>query len=135
MSDTTLWAIHPEDLGNAGGAAIDLRPFLDEPSGSSSARRPHCLYVTTHAQSRALAAELADRLWLRVELLEAPAAADAVAYLAGAIEQIGRQHAGHALCLIGPRAELSPVLDYLEAHGRLRARGMRVRRQEQRGAA
>jgi len=127
-SDSALCLIHPEDPCSSVRAAGDLAAWLvAHRRAGGPLREPRVLYAIPHASTAELARELADRLWLRVQPIEPPAAVDASAFLAGVIDQLGRQHAGHAIALVAPRAAVSGALAYLEAHARL-ARALSVLR-------
>lgn len=137
-SDTALCLIHPEELSYSVRAAADLAAWLGTQRRAGGAlREPRVLYAIAQGASTELARELADRLWLRVQAIEPPAAADvdAAAFLAGVIDQLGRQHAGHAIALVAPRAAISAALAYLDAHAGLAARALSIVRHGDRGSA
>jgi hypothetical protein len=135
-SDTALCLIHPEELHYSVQAAADLAAWLGaQRRAGSLLREPRVLYVIALDATAELARELADRLWLRIQTIEPPAAVDASAFLAGVIDQLVRHHAGHAIALVAPRAAISAALTYLDAHATPAAHTLSIVRHDGGGPA
>lgn len=81
-------------------------------------RELRALYHAEDPESAAVARALADRLWLRVQGLLAPHLP--ATYWAGALEQLGRQHAGGAVIVVAPHAVFAPVAQALLTLARAR---------------
>ena len=118
---TALFVLQPETtpapLPALSEQAIELlsRAGLPRPE-----RQLQALYLATPARERAssaaLAHELADRFWLRMSRLLPPGLP--LPHWSGAIDQLGRQHAGRPVALLADDESLRPALDALCDYGR-----------------
>lgn len=112
---TLLTVLHLIDPGalcppaTPGGDAQALA-LIEQLCGSDPrvwSRELSALYHAENPRSAALACALADRLWLRPRVL-LPASLPA-AHWAGALDLIGRQHAGSGVIVVAPHAAIAPA--------------------------
>src|SRR5688572_27850284 len=114
-SRTSLHLIDPEALcppatqGNDAQAIALLELMYGR--DARTWRELGALYYTQDPRSATLARALADRLWLCPRVLLPPGLP--AEHWAGALDQLGRQHAGSGVIVVAPHAAIEPAASRL----------------------